>query len=80
MMAMLTTLEGNLFTVIVFLFVVVLPYILVPVFVHSLQAKSEWKILSWVNKLKPLFDAYTGPCWDKYCFWTGFFLQPCLGG
>ena len=41
---------------------------------QSLQAKSEWKILSWVNKLKPLFDAYTGPYRDKYRFWTGFLL------
>ena len=59
---------------IVFLFVVVLLYTLVLVFVQSLQAKSEWKILSWVNKLKPLFDAYTGPYCDKYYFWTGFLL------
>ena len=61
-------------TALVFLFVVVLPYTLVLVFVQSLQAKSEWKILSWVNKLKPLFDAYTGPYCDKYYFWTGFLL------
>ena len=46
-------------TAFVLLFVVVLPYTLVLVFVQSLQAKSEWKILSWVNTLKPLFDAYT---------------------
>ena len=61
-------------TALVFLFVVVLPYTLILVFVQSLQAKSEWKILSWVNKLKPLFDAYTGPYRDKYRFWTGFLL------
>ena len=61
-------------TALVFLFVVVLPYTLVLVFVQSLQAKSEWKILSWVNKLKPLFDAYTGPYRDKCRFWTGFLL------
>jgi len=61
-------------TAVVFLLVVVLPYTLVLVFVQSLQAKSEWKILSWVNKLKPLFDAYTGPYHDKYRFWTGFLL------
>ena len=27
-----------------------------------------------MDKLKPLFDAYTGPCQDKYHFWTGFLL------
>ena len=58
----------------VFLLVLVLPYTLVLVFVQSLQAKSDWKIVSWVDKLKPLFDAYTGPYQDKYRFWTGFLL------
>ena len=63
------------FTVgVVFLLILVLPYTLVLVSVQSLQARSEWRILSWVNKLKPLFDAYTGPYRDKYRFWTGFLL------
>ena len=61
-------------TSVVFLLVLVIPYTLVLVSVQSLQAKSEWRILSWVNKLKPLFDAYTGPYRDKYRFWTGFLL------
>ena len=54
-----------------FLLFLVLPYSLVLVFVQSLHAK---KILSWVDKLKPLIDAYTGPYQDKYHFWTGFLL------
>ena len=58
----------------VFLLVLVLPYTLVLVFVQSLQATSDWKIFSWVDRLKPLFDAYTGPYQDKYRFWTGFLL------
>ena len=58
----------------VFLLFLVLPYTLVLVFIQSLQAKSEWKVFSWVNKLKPLFDAYTGPYQDKHRFWTGFLL------
>ena len=57
-----------------FLLFFVLPYTLVLVFVQSLQAKSEWKVLCWVVKLKPLFDAYTGPYQDKYRFWTGLLL------
>ena len=63
-----------------FLLFLVLPYTLVLVFVQRLQAKSEWKVFSWVDKLKPLFDAYTGPYQDKYasgqdscyCFATFF--------
>ena len=58
----------------VFLLFLVLPYTLVLVFVQSLQAKSGWRVFSWVNKLKPLFDAYTGPYQDKHRFWTGFLL------
>ena len=30
--------------------------------------------LSWVKKLKPLFDAYTGPYKDRHRYWTGLLL------
>ena len=30
--------------------------------------------LLWVNRFKPLFDAYTGPYKDRYRFWPGFLL------
>jgi len=26
------------------------------------------------TKLKPLFDAYVGPCKDKHCYWVGLLL------
>ena len=51
--------------------------------VHSLTALhpvpqesvvSHYRVLFWVVKLKPLFDAYTGPYKDKFYFWTGFLL------
>ena len=51
--------------------------------VHSLTALhpvpqesvvSHYRVLFWVVKLKPLFDAYTGPYKDKFHFWTGFLL------
>ena len=60
--------------VLVFMFVV-LPYTIVLTFLPCLQKKSDLKILFWVNKLKPLFDAYMGPYKDKYRFWTGFILM-----
>ena len=43
-------------------------------FIQCLQKKSNVKLLLWVNRLKPLFDAYTGPYKDKYRFWTGFLI------
>ena len=49
-------------------------YILVLMFIQCLQMKSDTLPLLWVNKLKPLFDAYTGPFKDRYRFWPGFLL------
>ena len=49
------------------------PYTLVLFFLQCLM-KSQSRALFWVNKWKPLFDAYTGPFKDKYRFWTGLLL------
>ena len=53
---------------------VTLPYTLALLFIQCLRKRSDMKVLFWVNKLKPFFDAYTGPYKDKYHFWTGFLL------
>ena len=49
-------------------------------FIQCLQKKSNVKLLFWVNRLKPLLDAYTGPYRDNYRFWTGFLIliRDCL--
>ena len=49
-------------------------FILVLTFIQCLQKKSDTLPLFWVSKLKPLFDAYTGPYKDRYRFWPGFLL------
>ena len=54
---------------------VTLPYTLALLFIQCLRRQSNMKVLFWVNKLKPFFDAYTGPYKDKYHFWTGFLLM-----
>ena len=41
-------------------------------FVYSLS--NICGVLSWINKLKPFFDTYTGPYKDKARFWTGLLL------
>ena len=51
-----------------------LPYAFVLTFIRFLRANSHWKFLTWVNRMKPIFDAYTGPYKDQYHFWTGFLL------
>ena len=53
---------------------VTLPFTLSLLFIQCLRSRSNMKVLFWVNKLKPFFDAYTGPYKDKYHFWTGFLL------
>jgi len=50
-----------------------IPYTLVLLFIQCLS-KFDCRIFFWVKKLKPLFDAYTGPYKDRYRFWTGFLL------
>ena len=66
-----------LFTVslvcLVFLF---LPYMMLLSFSQWLQAKSKFKILSWVisPKVKPFLDAYHAPYTDKHRYWTGLML------
>ena len=50
-----------------------LPYTLVLFFIQCLS-KLNYRLFIWVKKLKPLFDAYTGPYKDRYRFWTGFLL------
>ena len=44
--------------------------------IQPLQRYSHWRLLKWVNKLKPLIDAYTCPHIIKpHCrFWNGFLL------
>ena len=53
---------------------ITLPYTLSLLFIQCLRKRSHMKVLFWVNKLKPFFDAYTGPYKDRYHFWTGFLL------
>ena len=50
-----------------------IPYTLALFFIQCLP-KLNYRIFYWVRKLKPLFDAYTGPYKDRYRFWTGFLL------
>ena len=56
-----------------------LPYTLVLFGIQWLQIFSHYKPFCWVNKLKPLFDAYTGPYKDKHRYWTGLLLLVRIG-
>ena len=41
-------------------------------FIQCLQKRSEIPCLRWVERLRPFYEAYTGPCRDHYRFWPGF--------
>ncbi len=51
-----------------------LPYTILLLTSHWLQAHSDWKVFSWINKLKPFIDTYHGPFKKESRYWTGFLL------
>ena len=57
--------------VLLFLF---LPYTLLLLCGHWLQAYSDRWIFSWLNKIMPLMDAYHAPYKKESRYWTGFLL------
>ena len=63
-----------LFIAAVFLILISLPYTAILIFIQQLQHWSSYRVLFWVKKLKPLFDAYTGPYKDRHRYWTGLLL------
>ena len=63
-----------LFIAAMLLLLISLPYTAVLIFIQYLQHWSSYRVLFWVKKLKPLFDAYTGPYKDRHRYWTGLLL------
>ena len=56
------------------LFLLFLPYTFLLLCGNWIQAYSHWKIFSWINKIKPLMDAYYAPYKKESRYWTGFLL------
>ena len=63
-----------LFIFSILLFAVALLYTLCLFFIQCLQRGTGCFALKWINKLKPFFDASSGPCRDHYRFWPGLLL------
>ena len=51
-----------------------IPYTLSLVSIQGLQSISHYRVLFWVHRLMPLFDAHTGPYKRKHRYWTGLLL------
>ena len=56
------------------LLVLSIPYTLSLISIQWLQRISHYRMMSWVHRLMPLFDACTGPYKDKHRYWTGLLL------
>lgn len=64
--------HGLLFTAAsVVTIVFILPYTTVMLLTPCLVSKSHWKVMCWMNRLKPVIDCYEAPFKDRYRFWTG---------
>ena len=59
-----------------FFLLILLPFTLMLLLVPFLTAKSNYKLLDWINRLKPFFDTYYGPFKHRkrYQVWTGILL------
>ena len=51
-----------------------LPYTLILLMIQFLYKISHYRIMFWVQRLKPFFDAYTGPYRANHRYWTGLLL------
>ena len=61
-----------LFTVALLVTIIfIVPYTAVMLLTPCLITKSHWKVMFWMNKLKPFIDCYEAPFKDRYRFWTG---------
>ena len=59
---------------IIVLLLLFLPYTLLLLVGHWLQACSDRWMFSWLNKIMPLMDAYHAPYIKESRYWTGFLL------
>ena len=60
-----------LFIVAVICLLVTLFFVFCLLFIQCLQKISNLRCLHWVERMRPFFEAYTGPCNDNYRFWPG---------
>lgn len=58
----------------ILLSLLLLPFALSLFSIQWLQKASNYKFFSWVYRLKPFFDVYTGPFTPLGRFWTGLLL------
>ena len=63
--------HAPLFVVALFCFLVAAFFIFSLLCIQCLQRWSSYCCLCWVERFRPFFEVYTGPCNDSYRFWPG---------
>ena len=63
-----------LFLVTVIYVLLSLPYTFILLTIQFLYRISHYRVMFWVQRLKPFFDAYTGPYKANCRYWTGLLL------
>ena len=63
-----------LFLVTVLFVLLSLPYTFILLTIQFLYKLSHYRVVVWVQRLKPFFDAYTGPYKPHHRYWTGLLL------
>ena len=63
-----------LFLITTLFVVVTLPYTIVLLSIQFLYKISHYRVMFWVQRLKPFFDAYTAPYKAKHRYWTGLLI------
>ena len=58
----------------ILLILISIPFTVTLLCIQWLQKLSNRKVLFWVRRLQPLFDAYTGPYKIKHRYWIGLLL------
>ena len=56
------------------LILLIIPFTFVILSIQWLNRRTHYRVLCWVTKLKPFFDAFTGPLKDKHHYWVGVLL------
>ena len=52
----------------------IIPYTILLLLTPYLIKMSHWRILSWINRIKPFVDSFEAPYKNQYRFWTGAML------
>ena len=54
--------------------VLIIPFTFVIISIQWLNRGTHYRVLCWVTKLKPFFDAFTGPLKNNHRYWVGVLL------